>query len=49
MEIYKFLNDRDFKIAKVMSSGLEIREYQPFMDNFQYANYVAISNRMIAK
>lgn len=47
MEIYKFLNTRGFKIAKVMSNGLEIREYSPFMDNFNYSNYVAISNKVI--
>ena len=47
MEIYKFLSDRGFKIAKVMPSGLEIREYKPFMDNFMYANYVGISNRVL--
>lgn len=47
MEIYKFLSDRGFKLAKVMPTGLEIREYKPFMDNFMYANYVAISNRVL--
>lgn len=46
MEIYKFFNDRGFKIAKVMPNGLEIREYKPYMDNFNYANYVAISQRV---
>lgn len=49
MEIYKFLTDRGFSIAKVMPSGLEIREYKPFMDNFMYANYVAISNRVVSR
>ncbi len=47
MEIYKFLQERGFKIAKVMRKGLEIRKYSPFMDNFNYANYVAISNEVI--
>jgi len=46
MEIYKFLNTRGFKIAKIMPNGLEIREYSPFMDNFNYSNYVAISNKV---
>jgi len=46
VEIYKFLSDRDFKIAKVMSNGLEIREYKPYMDNFNYSNYVAISEKV---
>ena len=46
MEIYKFLNDRNFEIAKIMRDGLEIRKYQPYMDNFNYSNYVAISRNL---
>ena len=46
MEIYNFLNDRGFKIAKMMPNGLELR-YNPYMDNFNYANYVAISSRVL--
>jgi len=47
MEIYKLFSNSSFKIAKVMPSGLELREYSPFMDNFNYSNYVAISNKMV--
>jgi FkbM family methyltransferase len=47
MEIYKLLIERGFKIAKILPKGLEVREYYPFMDNFQYANYVAISKRVL--
>jgi hypothetical protein len=47
MEIYKFLESRGFLIAKVMRNGLEIRSYKPFMENFNYANYVAISKRVV--
>ncbi|MEM5947461.1 FkbM family methyltransferase [Spirochaetia bacterium 38H-sp] len=43
MEIYDFLESRKFEIAKVMPKGLEFRKYEPFMENFQYANYVAVS------
>lgn len=46
MEIYKFFEQRNFKIAKIMPNGLERRSYSPFMDNFNYSNYVAISNRI---
>lgn len=49
MEIYKLLESKGFKIAKVMPKGLEIRNYEPFMDNFQYSNYVAISSRVLEK
>jgi len=46
MEIYKLLTDRGFQISKVMPNGLELREYSPFMDNFNYSNYVAVSNKI---
>jgi len=49
MDLYKFLENRRFKIAKIMRDGLDIRRYEPFMDNFNYANYVAISDRELAK
>lgn len=48
MELYTFLENRGFRIAKVMPKGLEIRKYMPFMDNFSYANYVAISNKVVS-
>lgn len=49
MEIYQFLEERGFYIAKMLSNGLEIREYKPFMENFSYSNYVAISNKVLEK
>lgn len=47
MEIYRLLEERGFSIAKIMRKGLVIRKYQPWMDNFNYANYVAVSGRML--
>ena len=47
MDIYQFLNERGFDVAKVMPKGLEIRKYAPFMDSFQYSNYVAISRKIL--
>jgi hypothetical protein len=47
MDIYKLLESKDFEIAKIMPYGLELRKYQPFMDNFQYSNYIAISKRIV--
>jgi len=35
-----------FKVAKIMPRGLDVRPYSPWMDNFQYANYVALSPRI---
>jgi len=47
MEIYQMLSGRNFVIAKVMPTGLEVRSYSPYMDNFNYANYVAVSRNKI--
>ena len=47
MDIYKVLNNKGFKIAKIMPNGLEIRKYSPYMDNFNYSNYVAISEKIL--
>jgi len=47
MEIYQVLSDRGFVIAKVMPKGIEVRNYSPYMDNFNYANYVAVSRNKI--
>lgn len=49
MEIYKFFEDRGFSVAKIMANGLELRNYKPFMDNFMYSNYVAISNKLLKR
>jgi len=47
MDLYELFESRGFKIAKIMPKGLQIRDYKPFMENFDYANYVAISeNKM---
>ncbi len=47
MDFYEILESKGFKIAKIMSKGLEIREYHPRMENFNYANYVAVSKKFI--
>lgn len=47
MELYKFFKDRNFSVAKMMPNGIEIRNYSPYMDNFNYSNYVAISNKIL--
>ncbi len=47
MEIYKLLKDSGFVIAKVMPNGLEIRDYSPYMENFMYSNYMAISRKVL--
>ena len=49
MELYDCFIRHGFRVAKIMPKGLEIRFYQPWMDNFQYANYVAISEKVMDK
>jgi hypothetical protein len=47
MDFYTLFDGAGFVMAKVMRGGLEIRPYRPWMDNFQYANYVAVSRRIV--
>jgi len=47
MELYGLLESKGFVICKVMKEGLEIRNYQPYMENFTYSNYVAVSRNII--
>lgn len=47
MDLYSFFEARGFVIAKIMPNGLEIRTYQSCMENFAYANYAAISNKVL--
>lgn len=47
MELYDFLESKNFVISKVMPEGLEIRTYRPYMENFNYSNYVAISKKIL--
>jgi FkbM family methyltransferase len=37
------LEQKGFVVAKVMSAGLRVKGYSPWMDNYLYANYVALS------
>lgn len=46
-ELYGLFEGAGFAIAKVMRHGLDVRPYQPWMENFQYGNYVAISGKII--
>ncbi|WP_159460580.1 FkbM family methyltransferase [Calothrix rhizosoleniae] len=44
-----FINSK-FVVAKIMRNGnLNIRDYVPWMENYQYANYVAISKNILEK
>lgn len=47
MEIYELLEKRGFEIFKIMPKYIKKRQYHPYMDNFFYSNYVAISKEII--
>jgi len=47
MDLTELLVSKGFTIAKIMPDGLQIREYEQFLENFEYSNYVAISNRIL--
>ena len=47
MMLFEILQNSGFQIAKVMKRGLEMRCYEPWMENFQYSNYIAISNNLV--
>lgn len=47
MNFYELFESKGFVLAKVMPRGLQIRDYEPFLENFEYSNYVAISKRLI--
>lgn len=49
LDFYNLLLPLGFKIAKVMPKYLEIRDYNPRLDNFVYANYVAISVKLLSQ
>ena len=49
MEISSLLTNAGFSLYKIMPTYLEKRKYEPRMENFQYANYVALSEVNLKK
>ncbi len=49
MQLYDMLENADFRIAKIMRGGIELRNYRPWMDNFHYSNYIAVSKRILTR
>ena len=43
--IYELLEERGYKLAKLFPNALELRPYQAWMENYSYANYVAVAPR----
>lgn len=42
-QLYALLEARGYRVAKLLPGGLAVRGYAPWMEHFNYANYVAIS------
>jgi FkbM family methyltransferase len=49
LDMYMLFKKNGFLIGKIMKNGVEIREYEAFMDNFLYANYIVVSNKIYSK
>ena len=44
-EIYELLAGRGYMLAKLFPRALEVRSYRAWMENYAYANYVALAPR----
>lgn len=49
MDLYALFESRGFAVGKIMPRGIELRTYKAWMENYQYANFVAISRRLAQK
>jgi FkbM family methyltransferase len=47
-EIYELLAGRGYVLAKLFPHALEVRSYNAWMENYAYANYVALAPRWAA-
>ena len=48
-QLYHVLQDAGFRLFKIMKHRLEPRAYELSMENYQYANYVALSPEIISR
>jgi hypothetical protein len=46
-DFYEVLSERGYRLAKLFPHALEIRSYEPWMDHYAYANYVALSPELL--
>lgn len=46
VDLFDLLENADFSIYKIMPDYLEPRLYEYYMENYQYANYVALSRKV---
>jgi FkbM family methyltransferase len=44
-DVYRLLEARGYTLSKLFPTGVEVRSYRSWMENYAYANYVALSPR----
>lgn len=47
-DFYRLFEPRGFVVCKIMKHSIEQRSYRAYMDNFQYANYLALNPVLFA-
>ena len=45
LDLFRLLESKGFKVGKVLNNRIEFRNYNSWMENFQYANYIAVNNK----
>ncbi len=45
-ELYQFLVSRGFVIGRLLPTSIEVQNYHPFMEDFEYRNYVALGKEL---
>ena len=45
-DLFEIFNKSGFRVGKLFPRGIEFNNYVPRMENFQYSNWVAVSNKI---
>ena len=45
-DLFEMFSKSGFRVGKLFPRGIEFNNYVPRMENFQYSNWVAVSNRI---
>jgi FkbM family methyltransferase len=48
-DIYTLLESRGYVLAKLFPTAIEVRPYQSWMENYSYANYLALAPRWVSE
>jgi len=46
-DLYTIFKNKGYVVCKIMRNGIQLRDYENKMENFQYANYLALSPALI--